>query len=268
VKRTLIVSIAPFALMLFFLSCNGRQAPQVTIQSTTAPAVVSNANQKPEVQVVDAIAELNKPSSLDDRFSYTYGYMIYSTLMAQPGISGVDAEYFAKGALDAASSSGFFTQEEMTQTLYEVQTKMLAIAQKEVEELAASNLKAAEDFLAVNKGQEGVKVTDSGLQYKVLVQGNGSTPTEQDMVEVDYKMMLLDGQLIDSSYERGHASTFQLQAIQVPGFIEGVKLMSVGSKYRFWIHPDLGYGKEGSQTVEPDALLVVEVELKSVQPHS
>lgn len=262
-NRTLFVCIAPFALMLLSLGCNGQQ-PQQAVQTPAATTVV----QQPEVKVVDPIANLGKPTTLDDRFSYTYGYMIYSTLMAQPGISGVDAEYFARGAMDAFAGSGFFSQEEMTQTLYEVQTKMLAIAQKEADELAASNLKVAEDFLAVNKNQDGVKVTDSGLQYKVLVQGTGAIPTEQDMVEVDYKMMLLNGELIDSSYERGHASTFQLQAIQVPGFIEGVKLMSVGSKYRFWIHPDLGYGKEGTQAVEPDSLLIVEVELKSAQSHS
>ncbi len=85
------------------------------------------------------------------------------------------------------------------------------------------------------------------------------------MVELDYEMTLLNGNVVDSSYERGHPSRFQLKAMGVPGFVEGVKLMSEGSKYQFWIHPKLGYGKEGSQNIDPNTLLVVQVELKVVE---
>lgn len=77
--------------------------------------------------------------------------------------------------------------------------------------------------------------------------------------------MMLNGKIIDSSYERKQSSTFQLEAIMVPGFIEGVKLMQVGAKYRFWIHPDLAYGVEGTETIEPNTLLIIEVELKSIR---
>lgn len=85
------------------------------------------------------------------------------------------------------------------------------------------------------------------------------------MVEVDYQIMLLNGKIIDSSYEREQSSTFLLEAIMVPGFIEGVKLMKEGAKYRFWIHPDFAYGKEGTETIEPNTLLIIEVELKSIR---
>jgi FKBP-type peptidyl-prolyl cis-trans isomerase len=146
-----------------------------------------------------------------------------------------------------------------------VQTNMLQIAQQELEVLAEKNLKTAEDFLANNATREKVNSTESGLQYEVLAEGQGDMPTEESIVEVDYQIMLSNGRIIDSSYERSQSSTFQLKAIMVPGFIEGVKLMNVGSKYRFWIHPDLAYGKDGTQTIEPNTLLIVEVELKAIK---
>jgi len=220
--------------------------------------------EKQIIKETDVINDLVKPVALDDRFSYTYGYMLYTTLQQQ-GFGNLDASYFAKGALDAQRQKGFFTQEEMGKILYEVQTNMLQIAQQELEALAEQNLKTAQEFLATNGTREQVKSTESGLQYEVLSVGEGQTPTEESIVEVDYQILLPNGRVVDSSYERGQSSTFQLKAIMVPGFIEGVKLMSVGSKYRFWIHPDLAYGKEGTQTIEPNTLLIVEVELKAIK---
>ncbi|NCC65030.1 MAG: FKBP-type peptidyl-prolyl cis-trans isomerase, partial [Spirochaetia bacterium] len=149
-------------------------------------------------------------------------------------------------------------------TLYEVQTQLLRIAQEELEALAQKNLQDAEEFLEANKSREQVQSTPSGLQYQILVKSEGERPSETSIVEIDYKIMLLNGTVIDNSFERGQSSSFQLQAIMVPGFIEGVKLMQVGSTYRFWIHPDLAYGKEGTQAVEPNSLLLVEVELKEI----
>lgn len=204
------------------------------------------------------------PVSLDERFSYTYGYMLYST-MKQQGFDNLDSEFFAKGALDAQEGSGFFSQDEMSKILYEVQNKMLEIAQLEQNAIARENLERAESFLALNKDQKDVQVTDSGLQYKVLIEGEGERPTGEQMVEVDYQMVLLNGSVVDSSYERGHSSRFQLKTIEVPGFIEGVMLMKEGSKYQFWIHPNLGYGEVGTQNIDPNSLLVVQVELISVE---
>jgi FKBP-type peptidyl-prolyl cis-trans isomerase len=177
-------------------------------------------------------------------------------------------EYFARGALDAGSGTGFFTQEEMTKILHEVQTKMLEQAQAELEALAKTNLSAAEDFLQVNKTKENVVTTDSGLQYQVIRQGKGISPTKDDIVDIDYKIMLMDGTVLDSSYDRGVSSSFQLKEIGVEGFIEGVQKMKIGASYRFWIHPSLAYGKEGNQTIDPNSLLIVEVELKSVKKNS
>ena len=216
------------------------------------------------MDIRDAISDLHKPLSLDDRFSYTYGYMLFTTLQQQ-GFDNLSSSYFAKGALDAGKSTGFFSQEEMTQILHQVQTNLLQKAQQERAKIAAENLQAAEDFLSSNGKQDGIVTTESGLQYRILVQGSGEKPSAESIVEVDYQIILLNGRVIDSSYERKQSSSFQLQAIMVPGFIEGVKLMQTGSKYRFWIHPNLAYGVEGTQAVDPNSLLIVEVELKAIK---
>jgi FKBP-type peptidyl-prolyl cis-trans isomerase len=115
--------------------------------------------------------------------------MLYTTLQQQ-GFGNLNASYFAKGALDAQRQKGFFTQEEMGKILYEVQTNMLQIAQQELEALAEQNLKTAQEFLATNGTREQVKSTESGLQYEVLSVGEGQTPTEESIVEVDYQIQI------------------------------------------------------------------------------
>ncbi len=261
-KNTLTVILAPYLLLFLFSSC----AKQTQAPSLEPVTVQETASVQPEVavKVTDVIGDLGKPESLAQRFSYTYGYMLYSAMVQQQAFNELDSSYIAKGVLDAASGSGFFSQEEMNQILYEVQAQLLKIAQQEMEILAEQNLKTAEEFLATNKTREGVQATASGLQYQVLKEGEGEQPRDESIVEVDYQIFLLSGKVIDSSYERGQSSSFQLNAISVPGFIEGVKLMHAGSQYRFWIHPNLGYGKDGNQAIDPNVLLIVEVELKSV----
>lgn len=258
VKNCMTIRLAPYLLLLLLVGCSKEAVPQI------AAPVVPMVAAKPIIKETDVINDQAKPVDLDDRFSYTYGYMLFTTLQQQ-GFGNLDASYFAKGALDAAKKKGFFSQDEMNQILYEVQTNMLQIAEQEIQALGEKNLKIAEDFLASNATREKVQTTASGLQYEVLVLGDGGTPTEESIVEVDYQILLPNGKVIDSSYERKQSSSFQLKAIMVSGFIEGVKLMKAGSKYRFWIHPKLAYGKEGTQAVEPNTLLIVEVELKGVK---
>ena len=266
-KKIFLVCISSCIVMLSLVSC-GVSDEQKVVSEPVAPILVTPSlppiQATAEIVPAPSIQDMAKPISLDDRFSYTYGYMLYSSLRQQ-GFDNLDSEFFAKGALDAQTGSGFFSQEEMSKVLYEVQNKMLEIAQTEQNAIATQNLERAESFLELNKNQKDIQVTPSGLQYKVLLEGQGPKPTEDQMVEVDYQMILLNGRVVDSSYERGQASRFQLGAIGVPGFVEGVKLMSEGSKYQFWIHPDLGYGIEGTQTIDPNTLLIVQVELKSVE---
>lgn len=138
--------------------------------------------------------------------------------------------------------------------------EMMATAKKNKEEGAK--------FLAENAKKEGVKTTESGLQYQVITEGKGAKPSADSMVRVHYKGTLLDGETFDSSYDRNEPAVFSLQQV-VPGWQEGIALMPVGSKYRFWIPSELGYGEKGTPggPIGPNAVLVFEVELQDiVQP--
>jgi FKBP-type peptidyl-prolyl cis-trans isomerase FkpA len=120
-------------------------------------------------------------------------------------------------------------------------------------------------FLARNKSVKGVLVTPSGLQYQVLRKGTGPQPKPSDRVRVNYRGTLLDGTVFDSSYDRGEATEFGLGEV-IPGWREGVAMMPVGAKYRFWIPADLAYGAKGTPggPVGPNATLVFDVELMSI----
>ncbi len=135
------------------------------------------------------------------------------------------------------------------------------------EKIAAEKLAASEAFLKENAGREGVRTTDSGLQYMVLEEGpkDGATPVSTDLVVVHYVGTLKDGIEFDSSRARGAAATFRLNGV-IPGWTEGVQLMSEGDKYRFFIPPDLAYGKRGGgPLIGPNEALIFDVELIKVQ---
>jgi FKBP-type peptidyl-prolyl cis-trans isomerase len=123
-------------------------------------------------------------------------------------------------------------------------------------------LEDAESFLAVNGKREGVITTPSGLQYEIVEDSEGELPTAEDTVQVHYRLTYLDGREGDASI-RGIPSTFELEAL-IPGFREGLMLMPVGSVFKFYVHPSLGYGIEGSTRIEPNTLLIFDVELVEI----
>lgn len=126
---------------------------------------------------------------------------------------------------------------------------------------ANANLKAGQDFLAENKNKPGVTELPSGLQYEVLVQGNGEKPTAQNEVTCHYHGTLIDGTVFDSSVQRGKPASFPLNMV-IKGWTEGLQLMPTGSKWRFFIPPHLGYGdRQVSAQIGPNSTLVFEVEL-------
>jgi len=141
-------------------------------------------------------------------------------------------------------------------------------AAKQVEERkakAADNKAAGEKFLAENAKKEGVKVTASGLQYEVLKMGDGPKPVATDKVKVHYRGELLDGTVFDSSYKRGQPISFPLNGV-IKGWTEGVQLMPVGSKFKFYIPSSLAYGANGAgKAIGPDSTLIFEVELLAIE---
>ncbi|HKI61397.1 MAG TPA: FKBP-type peptidyl-prolyl cis-trans isomerase [Mariprofundaceae bacterium] len=148
------------------------------------------------------------------------------------------------------------------------QTYFKARAEKQMEEQkvkATANKAAGEKFLAENAKKPGVKVTASGLQYEVLKQGDGAKPAATDKVKVHYRGTLLDGTEFDSSYARGEPITFPLNQV-IRGWTEGVQLMNVGSKFKFYIPAELAYGDRGAGArIEPGSTLIFEVELLGIE---
>ena len=132
-------------------------------------------------------------------------------------------------------------------------------------QVAQYNRVQAADFLKENEKREEVQKTDSGLQYEVITETEeGASPKPNSRVKVHYHGTLLDGTVFDSSVNRGEPISFGLNQV-IPGWTEGLQLMTEGDKYRFWIGPDLGYGDRGAGQIEPGSLLVFEVELLNVE---
>ena len=184
------------------------------------------------------------------------------------GIAGVfDMPTFLRGVRDGANPAAALALDDA-----EIARVRTAFAARVTAERAAARLAKAEAavreeeaFLAANKQVKGVFSTPSGLQYMVLKQGDGVRPRPGQRVEVHYEGKLLDGTVFDSSYARGQPAQFGLNQV-IAGWTEGVGLMPVGAKYRFWIPARLGYGESGAgRDIPPNATLTFDVELLGVQ---
>ncbi len=140
---------------------------------------------------------------------------------------------------------------------------MQAFMTRKQSEVAGKNRAEGAAFLANNKSQKGVITTPSGLQYMVLRPGNGARPTPASRVRVNYEGKLLNGTVFDSSYQRGQPAEFSLSQV-IAGWTEGVSLMPVGAKYRFWVPSSLAYGPTGNQGIAPDSTLTFDVELMGI----
>jgi FKBP-type peptidyl-prolyl cis-trans isomerase FklB len=129
---------------------------------------------------------------------------------------------------------------------------------------AAANLKAGQDFLEANKNKPGVTALPSGLQYEIITEGTGAKPLASNKVTCHYHGTLIDGTVFDSSVSRGQPASFPLNAV-IKGWTEGLQLMPTGSKWRFFIPPQLGYGdRQAGAQIGPNSTLIFEVELLGV----
>ncbi len=175
----------------------------------------------------------------------------------------LDKEIILQGITDTLRDQGQLPEEEVQEILQAYSAEVQTVAEKKMQE---ENAKIAEEnkaFLAENAKAEGVTVTESGLQYSVITQAEGAKPTAEDTVTVHYVGTLIDGTEFDSSVKRGQPATFPLNRV-IPGWTEGLQLMSVGEKYKFVIPAELAYGEQGAGSIPPGATLIFEVELLEI----
>jgi FKBP-type peptidyl-prolyl cis-trans isomerase len=173
-----------------------------------------------------------------------------------------DLTVLYRGISDAYTGKDpLMTIEEAAEVQQKFATRQQQQQVKKTVEMVKKNRDAAEKFLAENKKKDGVKVTESGLQYKVVKEGIGKKPVASDMVKVHYKGTLLDGTEFDSSYKRDEPAVFQVGQV-ISGWQEALQLMPVGSTYDLYLAPDLAYGDRGAPPViEPGSMLIFQVEL-------
>ena len=218
-----------------------------------------------EEQLVATTAEgtSDLPVSLLDRFSYGYGYLIMYNLQNE-GIL-VSLGRYCDGIADSVAGIPLsYSDEEISAIFSAYQEKMYNEYSAAMAELAASNLSQAQAYLETNGKRAEVTTTASGLQYEVIIAGTGPQPTLENTVSLDYMITFLDGTTGDSSYSRGEPLVIPVSNL-IPGFIEGLSLMPVGSQYRFFIHPSLAYGENGTETIAPNSLLIFDVELHEIK---
>lgn len=192
-----------------------------------------------------------------DKISYALGLSIGNNFQ-NSGINNLQVEDFVKGLKDVlGGAEPEISYDEAKQVINDYFMNL----QKERLEL---NKKAGEEFLNINKGKAGVVTLPSGLQYQVLKQGEGAKPAASDKVKCHYHGTLINGTVFDSSVQRGDPAVFGVSQV-IPGWVEALQLMPVGSKWRLFIPSDLAYGEHGAgDAIEPNSALVFDVELLDI----
>lgn len=194
----------------------------------------------------------------NDSFSYALGVSMAQFYKKQ-GVKTINTAAMTKAITEVMKGGkAAMTEEQCNMVLNNYFMKVRA-------EGSAATKKESEKFLADNRKKPGVVTTASGLQYQVIKEGTGPKPVATDKVKVHYHGTLINGEVFDSSVDRGEPITFPLNGV-IPGWTEGVQLMSVGSKYKFFIPSNLAYGESGAgEKIKPGAALIFEVELLGIK---
>ena len=200
-----------------------------------------------------------------DKLSYALGHNIGHQLLDMGLDSSLNVDDFAAAIRDLfTGKTPQLSHEESHQILDKFFTEMEALQQAEAAEKGKAAKSAGEQFLAENAKREGVFCTRSGLQYEILKEGNGPRPVADDTVRCHYEGTLIDGTVFDSSYRRNQPAEFGLRQV-IAGWTEGVQLMKVGAKYKFYIPYQLGYGERGAgASIPPYSALIFTVELLAI----
>lgn len=235
-KRNMLVSIALILSLGFFAACDsGKTADLKTNEDSIAYVIGANIG-----------------TNLKQNFDRDS--LKFST------------EALVQGFKDALMGldSTIFTTEQKADIMNKFQKDMQQKQMEKMTQAAQPNKEAGAKWLEENKKKEGVVVTSTGLQYKVVKEGKGAKPTANDNVTVNYEGKLISGEIFDSSFERKQPTTFQLTNV-IPGFQEGIMLMKEGATYELYMPSELGYGDQGSQGIPGGSVLIFKVELIKVE---
>jgi UDP-GlcNAc:undecaprenyl-phosphate/decaprenyl-phosphate GlcNAc-1-phosphate transferase len=200
-----------------------------------------------------------------DKGSYALGVDLARNLKRQ-GIAPGQAEAIANGVRDELSGGKLLmSEQELQAALNAYQTELKQRRAQPVKAASEANKKDGEVFLAENKMKPGVVTLPSGLQYKILKEGDGKKPTEKDIVEVNYRGTYIDGTEFENTYKRGQPVNLKVTG-GIRGFTEALKLMPVGSKWQIFVPPELAYGQKGlGRKIAPNATLIFDVELLGIK---
>jgi FKBP-type peptidyl-prolyl cis-trans isomerase FklB len=234
-----------------------QQTPAKPAQSTatTTHRKTTTAATKPKPLVL---------TTEKDKQSYAIGLNVGKSLHRDD--IDVDPKIVLQGLQDAmAGGPVLLTDDQIKTVMTDLQTQVRQQQEAKRQALAETNKKDGAAFLAANATKPGVVTLPSGLQYKILTPGTGPKPTATDSVVCNYRGTLLDNTEFDSSYKRGQPATFPVTGV-IKGWTEALQLMPVGSKWQLFIPSDLAYGERGRPPIEPNAMLVFELELMSIAP--
>lgn len=230
----------------------------------TMALVLTSSMALAQVPTLTPSAAPPEMKDINQKVSYIFGLSMAEQLK-QDGIS-VDIDLVSRGLRDGLSGAKpLMSEEEIQAVMVAFEQQMAAQQQKQAAEAAAKSKQEGAAFMAENAKKPGVTTLPSGLQYEVLQNGNGPTPTATSTVSAHYEGKLLNGTVFDSSYRRGEPLAIPVNRV-IKGWTEALQLMKVGDKWRLYIPSDLAYGDTGSGgVIPPGATLVFEVELLGIQ---
>ncbi len=213
---------------------------------------------------IPAVSQSAPPASFEEKISYSMGFEVGNYFKGAGG--DIQQEFLVKGIQDAyKGATPALTPDEMVAIQKEFAQKMQAQQQVKMEEMKAKNKAAGLAYLEENKKKDGVVVTESGLQYKVLKQGEGPKAQATDKVKVEYAGTLIDGTEFDSTAQHGEPAQFQVDQV-IKGWGEALQLMNPGTKLHLVIPSELAYGENGAAPkIQPNSVLVFDVELLSIE---
>ncbi|WP_456268989.1 FKBP-type peptidyl-prolyl cis-trans isomerase [Kushneria sp. AK178] len=198
------------------------------------------------------------------RLAYAVGVTLARNL--QEDMQDLDVDNFTDGIRDVYDGDDIrLSDQQIGDALQQYQQQMIAEQQQQMQQQAEQNAQAGQQFLEENAGKDGVETTDSGLQYRVMEEGDdsGPQPGAEEQVLVNYEGRTIDGEVFDSSYERGEPVTFQTNQV-IPGWQEALEMMHPGDKWEIYVPSDLAYGEAGTGPIEPNQTLIFTVELLGV----